>query len=79
MTADVHTCAPEDTLSAAARVMGKYDCRCLPVVDAERRVVGMITERDISVAAYTRGVYDAPVCSAMSKDIIGCSPDDPVG
>lgn len=57
MTRDVRTCKPGDSLSAAAQLMWDSDCGCIPVVtdDGSRRVVGMITDRDICMATHFRG------------------------
>jgi CBS domain-containing protein len=77
MTSSVYSCSPEDTLTDAARIMWDKDCGCLPVVDADRRVIAMITDRDICMAAYTQGapLHAARVASAMSKSLVVCSPD----
>ena len=77
MTSNVYTCSPDDTLTDAARIMWDKDCGALPVVDAERRVIAMITDRDICMAAYTRGVplHALHVSSAMSKGVVTCTMD----
>jgi len=54
ITRDVFTCRIHDTLEAAARLMWDHDLGALPVVDDHARVVGMLTDRDICMAAYTR-------------------------
>jgi CBS domain-containing protein len=48
------------------------------VVDAERRVVGMVTDRDVCMAAYTQGLplRAIRVATAMSKQVHACRPDD---
>lgn len=76
MTRDVRVCSREDSLEQAARTMWESDIGCLVVVDAERRPVGMITDRDIAMAAYTQGVLlrDAHVWTAMSAHVVSCSP-----
>jgi CBS domain-containing protein len=55
MTRGVKTCRAGDTLERAAQIMWEHDCGVAPVVDADERVVGVITDRDICMAAYTRG------------------------
>lgn len=47
MTADPHTCRPDDTLEQVATVMHEHDVTRLPVVDDARRVVGVITRGDL--------------------------------
>lgn len=55
MTADVETCRLDDTLDRPAAIMWERDCGVVPVVDDESRIVGMLTDRDICMAAYTQG------------------------
>ena len=56
MTADVVTCTAADTLHRAAQVMWEYDCGAVPVVDAAGRAAGIITDRDLAMAAFTQGL-----------------------
>ena len=57
MTKEVATCRTDDTLSDAARIMWERDCGFVPITESGelRRVVGVVTDRDICIAAYTRG------------------------
>src|SRR6185369_13648112 len=50
---------------------------CLPVLDTEGHVIGMITDRDICMAALTRGqrLNEIPVSVAMSKEVLSCGPE----
>jgi CBS domain-containing protein len=76
MTRTVRTCGAENTLEHAARLMWEGDLGCLPVVDEEGRPIGMITDRDICMAAYTQGapLRDLRVAGAMNRQPIVCSP-----
>lgn len=47
MTADVVTLFEEQTLPLAEDVMRIHKFRHLPVIDSDRRLVGLITQRDI--------------------------------
>ncbi len=78
MTRDVASCGTEDSLSRAAQIMWERDCGCVPVVDDERRVVGMITDRDVCMAGYTSGrrLGDIVVREAMSRSLYTCGPAD---
>jgi CBS-domain-containing membrane protein len=80
MTRDVRACAIHDSLNAAARIMWEHDCGCTPVVDAGGRLAGIITDRDICMAAYTQGLplQAIPVERAMSPRVISCSRGDDV-
>ena len=77
MTQNVRTCSPDDSLEQAAHVMWDADVGCLVVTDENQAPVGMITDRDIAMAAYTQGVAlrDARVSSAMAREVATCSPD----
>lgn len=47
MTKDVKTVHPEDTIKTAATLMYENRIGALPVIDAEDKLVGIITESDI--------------------------------
>jgi CBS domain-containing protein len=71
MTRDVRSCGPHDSLMQAAQFMWDGDCGALPVVDENKRTVAMITDRDICMAAYTRGLPldQMDVSSAASHEL----------
>jgi CBS domain-containing protein len=77
MTRDVHTCRPETNLSMAAMQMWNGDFGVLPVLANGGTVVGMITDRDICMAAATkhRDPATIPVEEVISGHVYGCSPD----
>lgn len=72
------TCQPIDSLNTAAQLMWEHDCGALPVIDDDGHVVGMITDRDICMAAYTQGgtLRDVPVAQAMAKEVFSCQAED---
>jgi CBS-domain-containing membrane protein len=81
MTRGVLTCGPQDPLNAAAWIMWDRDCGCVPVIEQEpggARVVGMLTDRDVCMAAYTQGrsLADIPVWSAMASAVRSCRATD---
>jgi CBS domain-containing protein len=80
MTGDVETCSPESDLAAAAVIMWKRDCGSVPVVDESRRVVGMITDRDICMAVATRNKLASmiKVSEVISGRVYACAPDDSI-
>lgn len=47
MKRDVETLSPADTLSAAVALMWDKKYGCVPIVDGDRRVVGILTAIDI--------------------------------
>jgi predicted transcriptional regulator len=80
MTSDVRVCSPHDTLEQVARQLWDGDCGALPVLSAAGRLMGMITDRDVCMAAYLRGqpLHACRVQSAMSRQAYSCAPEDSV-
>lgn len=81
MNAAPSTCAPGDSLEQAAQVMWERDCGVVPVLAADGSLVGIVTDRDVCMAAYTRGqpLGALTVESTMSQLVHACSPDDSMG
>lgn len=81
MRTRVQICAPTDTLARAAQIMWEKDVGCLPVCEPGRKVVAMLTDRDISMAAFMQWKHlaETTVESAMSRGVSTCSPDDELG
>ena len=77
MTRNVQKCSKDASLEQAARLMWESDVGCLVVTNAEDRPVGMITDRDIAMAAYTQGarLQDVRVESAMAREVKTCAPN----
>jgi CBS domain-containing protein len=78
MSREPKACTPEESLNRAAQLMWENDLGCVPVVERDSKVVGMLTDRDICMAAYTQGatLHAMQVSSAMSHKVFACRPDD---
>ena len=78
MTTDVRNCWANEPLDRAAKLMWESDCGSLPVLDQNGKVVGMITDRDICMAAFTQAELLAriPISRAMSPELHSCAPDE---
>lgn len=78
MTTDARACWSNESLDHAARLMWERDCGSLPVLDQNGRVLGMITDRDVCMAAYTQArlLGQIPVSEAMSRELHSCGPDE---
>ena len=71
----VETCRPEDTLAQVAQKMSDHDVGSLPVIVDDGRVISVITDLDIAIAASTEGrkLIDLTVREAMSRELaVGC-------
>jgi CBS domain-containing protein len=80
-TSDVTSCSGDTDLAAAAKIMWDCDCGVVPVVDNERKVIGVITDRDICIATATRSAVPSEIQArdVMSgQDLHSCGPDDDV-
>jgi CBS domain-containing protein len=80
MTTDVKRCSPDTNLAAAAKIMWEGDCGAVPVTDERDRVVGVITDRDICIAAATRPRTEGEieVKDVISTAVYTCAPSDDV-
>lgn len=80
MTYNVQSCRPETNLAEAAMQMWRGDFGILPVVADGQKVVGVITDRDICMAAATkhRDPTNIRVKEVISGKVHGCSPDTDV-
>lgn len=78
MTPNVVSCHPQDGDDWAAQLLWENDCGVLPVVDSDGRPVGMVTDRDLCMAAFTRGraLNELVVADAMSREVFGCAVGD---
>src|SRR5215813_3213319 len=81
MTHDVVACRSSDTMDRAVQLMLGKDCGCVPVVDEHKRVVGMITDRDICLAAHNSGkaLSQLAVADGMAGRVECCAPAESVG
>ncbi len=79
-TRTARTLGPAETLSAAAHHLWEGDCGIVPVVDDARRLVGVITDRDICMAALFRGrpLGEIRVADAMARQLLTVSPGSEV-
>jgi CBS domain-containing protein len=80
MTRNVMVCSVGDNLNRAAQLMWENACGTVAVVsaDGDGTVVGILTDRDICMAAYTQGkpLWEIPVSVAMARKVISCRVGD---
>ena len=76
------TCAPDETVLAASKRMSDRNYGSIIVLDDDRRVLGLLTERDIlrRLVAVERSPADTRISEIMTKDLrIARASDDVVG
>ena len=69
-----------ERLDAAARVMWEQDCGFCPVLDSTGVLIGVLTDRDLCMAAYTQGkaLFELPVTAAMARSVRTVRAEDTV-
>lgn len=79
MTPDVQTISPQETVQRAAQMMDDLNVGAIPVCDGDR-LVGMITDRDITVRAVAAGQTPDQtfVGDVMSTDVRTCYSDQDI-
>jgi CBS domain-containing protein len=77
MTRGVEVVSPDDTLQRAARAMDELNVGALPVCRG-KTLIGMITDRDITVRATAAGLKpgEAHVSDAMTAQTRWCTEDE---
>jgi CBS-domain-containing membrane protein len=80
MNRPVESCGPRADLSAAAMIMWRQDCGVVPVVDEQRRVLGVVTDRDVCIAVATRHrrPEELTVSDVMAHRLFTVRPDEDV-
>lgn len=80
MKTDVGFCSADDSLMKAAELMRSRDWGAVPIVDGEKQVVGMLTDRDLclAVVARNRKASDVRCKDLMSDPAIVCAPEDKI-
>lgn len=79
MSRDIKEIGPQSSLQEAAQRMREFDVGSLPVVE-NRKLLGVITDRDITVRSTAAGVspQDARVGDVMTPNLIFCYEDEDV-
>ena len=77
MTSPVITCHVNDSLNAAAQKLWDDDIGVLAVVNDDGKLTGVLTDRDICMAAYTqaRALDSLLVNGAMAHEVFSVSPE----
>lgn len=81
MTRSVFSCHPHTPLSEVADIMWDKDCGFLPVTDpASEEVLGVITDRDTCMGAYTQGrpLHEIRTSEVMTGRTVACRETDDV-
>ena len=77
---DVVTAAPTALLADAVKVLAARRIGALVVTGADRRIVGILSERDIVRALAEKGpaALDMPIAGAMTRKVFTCRAEETV-
>ena len=68
-----YTLSETDTVKTASHKLHEKKVGCMPVLDKNKNVVGIISERDLSRLIYTEKFnMSLPVSKIMSKNLVSC-------
>jgi CBS domain-containing protein len=75
---DVTTITPDKTLGDAASLLSQHKIGALVVTGADRRVTGILSERDIvkAVSAGGAAALEEKIAARMTREVITCGPQD---
>ena len=78
---DVISIDPTATLDTAVKTLAEHKIGALLVLGPDRRVIGILSERDIVRALAERGagVLLEPLAQVMTRKVVTCSESDSVG
>lgn len=78
MTRRVVAARADTELAHVARLMWDNDCGSVPVVDAEDKVVGIVTDRDVCMGAHFSGkaLREQRASGCMAGEVLTCRPGD---
>ena len=69
-------CASATSLQDAAKLMADNDCGEIPVLDEQRRPIGVLTDRDIACRGVAQGkAPNTPVNAVMSNPVVTVTPE----
>jgi CBS domain-containing protein len=77
---DVLTIEPTATLATAMAILAQRRIGALVITGADRRIVGIISERDIVRVLVERGVemLQSPVSEIMTRKVVSCAQNETI-
>jgi CBS domain-containing protein len=74
------SCSPDTNLGAAIELLWNNNCGILPIVDANQKVTGLVTDRDLCIALGTRNRLPGaiPISEVATGQVYSCEPEDDI-
>lgn len=78
MTTNVVSVSEETSIRETCQMLLKYKITGLPVVNAQQRLVGVITEFGLMEALYNPEILDDPIRDYMTRDVLTVDENEPL-
>jgi CBS domain-containing protein len=80
MTQSAVCCSTDTNVGAAVELLWVRNCGMLPVVGNDRKIRGVVTDRDICIAMGTRNSLagELTVGEIATKNVVTCRPEDEI-
>ena len=80
MTQAAVCCGPDTSVGAAVELLWVHNCGMLPIVGSDKKLIGIVTDRDICIALGTRNRLpgDLAVGEIATTQVVTCKPDDEI-
>lgn len=74
------SCDADTNVGSAVQLMWEHNCGLLPVVGADQKLIGVVTDRDICIAMGTRNRLpgDLTIGEIATKEVFTCEPDEEI-
>ncbi len=78
MTKKIEFVMPDATISEVAEIMENSDVGIVPVCDEDKKLLGIITDRDIVIRNVAKNRGNAKVSEIMTKRVTTASPNEDI-
>jgi len=80
MTQSAVSCSTDTNVGAAVELLCVNNCGMLPVVANDRRIQGVVTDRDLAIAMGTRNrlAGELTVGEIATTNVVTCKPEDEI-
>lgn len=80
MSSQIICISPDESAAAAARLLSRHNVGVLPVCDADRRVLGIVTDRDIVLrcVAADANPQRTMIRDFMTRRVVSLSPESSI-
>ena len=78
MTSSPYFATRHATIGDIAKIMADHEIGVVPIIDADRRVLGILTDRDLckAIATMDRPASEISALELASKPVISCGPEE---